>query len=85
MFLPQHQVEFLQPTPVQVAEPAVGIAFGMAFTPFLPDQLQRQVLVGLQFLVDLGPIRLGMLAPDRQRGPLRKQRFLDLLVVPVFW
>src|ERR1035441_7096022 len=33
MFLPQHQVEFLQPTPVQVAEPAVGIAFGMAFTP----------------------------------------------------
>src|ERR1019366_5123006 len=83
--LPQHQIEFLQPTPVQIAEPAVAVALGIALTPFLPDQLQRQILVGLEFLVDTGPVRLRMLAPDLWRGPLRKQRLSDLSVIPAVW
>ena len=61
----------------------VAIAVGVALAAFLPDQLQRQVLVRLQFLVDLGPVWFGMLAPNAGGWPLRKQRSLDLLVVPV--
>ena len=82
--LPQDQIEFFQPTPVQIAEPAVAIAFGIALTSFLPDQLQRQVLVGFEFMVHTGPVRLRMLAPNLWRGPLWKQRFPDFSVIPVF-
>ena len=83
MLLPQHQVEFPQPPPVEIAEAAIGIAVRVALTSLLPDQLQGKVLVGLQVLVDLLPIRLRVFAPDGENGPLRKQRLLDLLVAPV--
>src|ERR1700735_265957 len=83
MLLAQHQVEFLQPPPVEIAEAAVAIAIGVALAAFLPDQLQGQVLVCLQLLVDLRPVRLWVFPPNRGRGPLRKQRSLDLLVIPV--
>src|SRR5450432_4843421 len=33
--------------------------------------------------MDLRPSRLRMFPPNRRRGPLRKQRPLDLLVIPV--
>src|SRR5579864_9636268 len=64
MFLPQHQVQLLQPAPIQIAESAVAITFRVALSRFLPDQLQRQVLVRLQFLVELSPIRLCVFAPE---------------------
>src|ERR1017187_7244761 len=83
--LPQYQIELLQPTPVQIAEPAVTIAVPVALAPFLPDQLQRQILVGLKLMVDNGPVRLRMLAPDLWRGPLWKQRLSDLPVIPGVW
>src|ERR1019366_8469742 len=83
MLLPQHQDEFLQPPPVQIAEPAVAIAFRVTLPSLLPDQLQGQVLVRLQFLLNLGPVRLRMFAPNGGTGPLRKQRLFDLPVVPV--
>jgi hypothetical protein len=83
VLLPQHQVEFLQPPPVEIAEAAIAIALRVALAPLLPDQLQSQVFVGLQILVDLRPIRLRVLAPNNRSGPLRKQRLLDLLVPPV--
>src|ERR1017187_7312747 len=60
-----------------------NVLSGGGFPSFLPDQLQGQVLVRLQFLVDLDPIRLRMFAPKGGSGPLRKQRLLDLLVAPV--
>ena len=82
--LPQYQIEFLQPAPVQIAEPTIAIAFRIALTFFLPDQLQGQVLVGFEFMVQAGPVRLRMLAPNFWRGPLWKQRFSDLSVIPVF-
>src|SRR5262245_62027033 len=37
----------------------------------------------LQFLMDLRPIRLRMLAPNRGIRPLRKDRLLDLLLPPI--
>ena len=81
--LPQYQIELLQPTPVQIAEPAVTIAVRVALAPFLPDQLQRQILVALQFFVNAAPVRFRMFAPDLWRGPLRKQRSYDLWIAPV--
>src|SRR5450631_1412894 len=61
----------------------IAIAVGVALAALLPDQLQGQVLVRLQLLMDLRPFRLRMFPPNRRRGPLRKQRPLDLLVIPV--
>ena len=83
MLLTQHQVELLQPPPVEIAEAAIAVALRVALASLLPDQLQGQVLVRLQLLVDLGPIRLRVFAPNGGTGPLRKQRLLDLLVTPV--
>ena len=48
----------------------------------MPDQLQRQVLVGLQLFVNLRPIRFRMFSPDGGSGPLWKQCLLGLLVIP---
>ena len=53
MCLPQHQIEFLYPQPVQIAEPAVAVACQIAFTFPVRAQLRRQVLVGREFLVDI--------------------------------
>ena len=39
VLLPQHQVELFQPSPVEVAVPAVAVAFRVALPSFLPDQL----------------------------------------------
>src|ERR1019366_7337832 len=83
MLLPQYQVELLQPSPVEIAEAAIGIALRVDLASFLPDQLQGQVLVRLELLVNLRPVWLRMLAPNGERRPLRKQRLLDLLVTPV--
>lgn len=47
VLLPQHQVELLQPSPVQIAESAIAIALRVALPRLLPDQLQGQVFVGL--------------------------------------
>ena len=82
VFLPQYQVELFQPSPVEIAKPAIAIAVRTALAAFLPHQLQRQVLVGLQLLVNLGPIRLRTFPPDGRHRPLRKQRLLGLLVIP---
>src|SRR5947208_4634477 len=37
--------------PVEIAEPAVGVAVRVALPTLLPHQLQRQVFMGLQILV----------------------------------
>ena len=83
MLLAQHQVKLLQPSPVEIAVAAVAVPIRVALASLLPDQLQGQVLVRLQLLVDLGPVRLRMFAPNGGSGPLRKQRSLDLLVTPL--
>jgi hypothetical protein len=83
MLLPQHQVQLLQPAPIQIAESAVAIAFRVALTRFLPDQLQRQVLVRLQFLVDLCPVRLRVFAPDGGSRTVGEQPPLNLLITPL--
>src|SRR5579862_2410932 len=83
MLLPQHQVELLEPPPVQLAKAAVTIALRIALTLLLPHQLQCQVLVRLKIPLDCRPIRLPMFAPNRRRGSLGKQFLLDLRVVPI--
>src|ERR1700676_2507542 len=83
MLLPQHQVQLLQPAPIQIAESAVTIAFRVALARFLPDQLQRQVLVRLKFLVDLGPVRLRVFAPDGGSRTVGEQPPLNLLIAPL--
>src|SRR5450759_5555849 len=60
VLLPQHQVELFQPSPVEIAESAIAIAVRMALTPFLPQRLQRQVLV-LSLIHISEPTRLGMI------------------------
>ena len=49
VLLPQHQVEFLQPPPVEIAEAAVAVAVRVGLAVLLPEQLQGDVFVGLQF------------------------------------
>src|SRR5450759_859818 len=83
MLLAQHQVEFLQPPPVEIAEAAVAVAVGVALAALLSYQLQGQVLVRLHLLVDLRPVPLWMFTPNGRRGPLRKQPAFYLPVIPV--
>src|SRR5450432_3508258 len=83
MLLPQHQVELLQPAPIQIAESAVAITLRVALARFLPDQLQSQVLVRLQFPVDLGPVRLRVFAPDGWGRTIGEQTLFDLPIAPV--
>jgi hypothetical protein len=68
MLLSQHQIKVFQPPPVEITETAVAIFFRVALAPLLPNQLQRQVLVPLQVLVDLRPVRLRMFAPNGRNG-----------------
>src|SRR3989442_14624539 len=48
--------------PVEIAEPAVGVAVRVALPTLLPHQLQRQVFMGLQILVDLCSLALDAFA-----------------------
>jgi hypothetical protein len=84
VFLPQHQVELLQPAPVEIAKTAIAIAVRIVLAALLPDQLQGQVFVRLQLLMNPGPVRLRVFPPKRRHGALRKQRPLHLGIIPVW-
>ena len=85
VLLPQHQVELLQPPPIEFAETAVAVALRVVLAALLPDQLQGQVFVGLHLLVDLRPVRLGVFPPKCRNRALRKQRPLHLRIIPIRW
>jgi hypothetical protein len=74
------QRDLLRPAPlaVQIAEPTVAVAAPVRLFVLLPDQLQGQVLVALEFSVDGGEIGRRMNAPAGRSGPLTEQQFLQL-------
>jgi len=61
VLLPQHHVLIPIPALVQLAEPAIAVAVPMSFTIFFPDQLQRQMPVGLQLRMNLAEVHSGPL------------------------
>ena len=85
VFLPQHHVQMARPVSILLAEPAVVGAVGVLFDELLPEELERDALVGCQFLVNGDEIGLCFaslwalgLAVD---GRWRKQQPLQLRVV----
>jgi len=58
VLLPQNYFLSSPPSLVQLAEPAVAVTIRMNRTILLPDELQGQVLMFLQFGVDAGVIGL---------------------------
>jgi len=56
--LPHDHVLALLPSPLEFAELAVGIAFWMLFTVFLPEQFDGQVPVLLELISDVFEARL---------------------------
>ena len=58
--LPQHDVEVAGPFAILLAEPTVLGAAGMLLGELLPEQLQGDAAVRLQFPVDLGEVGLGL-------------------------
>lgn len=81
--LAQDHVEVPRPGAVLLAEPAVAWAVGVLLDELLPEQLQGDVLVGLQFLVDFREVRLGFgrlrAAGRRREQTLRELRFVERL------
>jgi hypothetical protein len=73
MLVAKHNVLSLEPTAVQAAVPAIAVAVGLVLAVFLPEQLQREVLVGLQLSPDLGVVWVAGLAPVRGWDRGRRQ------------
>src|SRR5215212_1830607 len=65
MLVAEHDILSLEPTAVQAAVAAVAVAVRLPPAVFLPEQLQREVLVGLQLTPDLGVVWAVGLAPIR--------------------
>src|SRR5205823_4940306 len=84
VLLPKREVLSSVPLAVQVAEPAVAVACCIGLLIFLPEQLQRQILVALQFLMDRGEIRWRVYATARWSRPPAEQEFVEFLVAEVF-
>ena len=64
----EHNVQMTVPAMVELTEAAVAVAVGVALAVFLPEQLQRQVTIGLQFLVKarkVGRGPMGFVDPTR--------------------
>jgi hypothetical protein len=79
VLLPHHQVALLLPLLIVITEPAITVALGMPGPVFFPEQLQRGVLVLLQFLVDVSKVWQRTLAHRRINRCLRgKQRSFQL-------
>jgi hypothetical protein len=51
VFLPQHHIQVPPPLLITLAKPTVAISFRVHLPIFLPQQLQRQMMVLLQLLV----------------------------------
>ena len=79
--LPHHHVLPFPPAPVQLAKPAVSIAFRLLLPVLLPHQPQRQPPVLLQILVDRPEIRPRSLRLPSHLLPLSVQPLLQPLLI----
>jgi hypothetical protein len=64
MLLPQYHFPPPQPAAVEIAEAAVPVSLRVLIAIRLPEQLQGDVLIGLQFLAEGGVVRLRRLLPE---------------------
>jgi hypothetical protein len=83
MLLPQHYFLPPQPGAVQVAETAVPISVRVLVPVLFPEQLQSDVLIGLQFVAETGIVRLWRVSPGQERRPRRSYRLHQAAVVPI--
>ena len=83
VLLSQHHILSLQPTAVQLAEATVVISIRVLVAILLPEQLQGDVLIGLQLVSEAGVVRFRQLFPGRRCFPGRGDRLAQAVVVPV--
>jgi len=84
VLLAQGYVPGAVPLPIQIAEATVTVALLPSLSVFLPQQLQRQILVTLQFLVNGGKIGRRVDAAAGRSGPIAENELIELLIAEVF-
>jgi hypothetical protein len=57
MLLAQHHILVSAPAIIQLAETAIAVGVGLTLPVLFPDQLQGQMLMGLQLPTHVGEIR----------------------------
>jgi len=81
--VPQDHIERARPVVVKFAEPAVAVTVRrIPFAILFPQQLQREVAVGLQLSADGGKIRLGRLTRLRAWPGLSGKSAFQLRLIP---
>ena len=81
--VPQDHIERTRPIVVKLAEPAVAVTIRRIPCAILfPQQLQREVAVGLQLPADGGEVRLGRLTRLRAWPGLSGKSAFQLLLIP---
>jgi hypothetical protein len=71
------------PLPIEIAEPAVGIAAGIRLAVFLPEQFQGQIPVALEFLVNGGEVGWRVDTAAGRLGPVAKKKLVEFPVAEV--
>ena len=81
MLVAQHPIQMATPALVELAEAAVAVTVRVGLTILLPQQLQRQMAVGLQFLVKVRKVRRGPAGFVAAQG-MPEQRLFQPGLVP---
>ena len=84
VMLAKRELLDMGPLPVKLTKTAVPVA-AVALLVFLPQQRQRQVLMGLQLSVDRGEIRQWVNATAGRLGALAEEQFVEFLVAEIIW
>jgi len=81
--MPQNEFLCPKPSSIQITEPAVAVAVRVLLAVLLPQELQGDVFVGLQFVADSGVVRLGRLLPHDGFFPRRSRGFQQSVFAPI--
>src|SRR6476646_3039081 len=81
VLLPEHDVLCPAPALVQLAESAVAVSIRLAFAILFPEQLQGDMLVGLQLLANGAEIDAAMSNRFRVFRPGGKQQLIEPPVI----
>lgn len=84
VLLPKGELLGVTPLAVQVAEPRISVPLGLRLLVLAPDQLEREVPVGLQLLMDAGEVWRGVASPAGWGRSLAEQEFLQSAFREVF-
>src|SRR5262249_41313675 len=82
VLLPQDQIELVCPSPIELAEPAVLVAVRIRLLIFLPNQLQGDMFLVVQFLVNGSPMDSLARLASRRRSSWKQTRLCVFRAIP---